>query len=201
MEKFICKECNNQLKLTKGKFIFSFNVECCNNHKIENIDLDDLLNMEKSNQDIFKCKNHKKKNSIHCFDCDEDICFHCYNDIHKGHKIEYLKTLYYNIKQFYLFKTQINKEKRMIDTFISQLIHFQNKFNLYINILKQNIINHHKFICDLINNISEKEFSYIDIKNVEEIFNNDYYKKINFSSILFKTETFIKKYDHLKNIF
>ena len=202
MEKFICKECNNQLKLTKGKFIFSFNVECCNNHKIENIDLDDLLNMEKSNQDIFKCKNHKKKNSIHCFDCDEDICFHCYNDIHKGHKIEYLKTLYYNIKQFYLFKTQINKEKKMIDTFISQLIHFQNKFNLYINILKQNIINHHKFICDLINNISEKEFSYIDIKNVEEIFNNNYYKEINnYSKNLLNCETFIKKYDCLKNIF
>ena len=78
MEKFICKECNNQLKLTKGNFIFSFNLECCNNHKKENIDLDDLLNMKKkSNQDIFKCKNHKKKNLIHCFDCDEDICFHC----------------------------------------------------------------------------------------------------------------------------
>ena len=89
----------------------------------------------------------------------------------------------------------------MIDLFISELIQFQNRFNLYINILKKNILNYHKFRLDIINNMSEKEFSYIDIKNVEEIFNNDYYKKINFSSILFKTETFIKKYDHLKNIF
>ena len=78
-------------------------------------------------------------------------------------------------------------------------MHFQNKFNLYINILKQNIINHHKFICDLINNISEKEFSYIDVKNVEEILNNNYYKEINNYSKNF--ETFIKKYDYLKNIF
>ena len=61
MEKFLCQECNNQLKLKKSNFIFSFNAECCNNHKKENVDLEDLLNMKKSNQDIFKCKNHKKK--------------------------------------------------------------------------------------------------------------------------------------------
>ena len=201
MEKFLCQECNNQLKLKRSNFIFSFNAECCNNHKKENVDLEDLLNMKKSNQDILKCKNHKKKNIIHCFDCDEDICLYCYNNIHKEHKIEYIKNINCSPSNLYLFKNEVNNEKKVIDEFISELIQFQNRFNLYINILKKNILNYHKIRLDLINNISEKEFSYIDIKNVEEIFNNDYYKKINYSLILFKTETFIKKYEHLKNIF
>ena len=201
MEKFLCQECNNQLKLKRSNFIFSFNAECCNNHKKENVDLEDLLNMKKSNQDILKCKNHKKKNIIHCFDCDEDICLYCYNNIHKEHKIEYIKNINCSPSNLYLFKNEVNNEKKVIDEFISELIQFQNRFILYINILKKNILNYHKIRLDLINNISEKEFSYIDIKNVEEIFNNDYYKKINYSLILFKTETFIKKYEHLKNIF
>ena len=63
MEKFLCQECKNPLKIEKGDFIFSFNINCDNAHKFENIDLDELLSMRKSYNNInqFQCKQHKKK--------------------------------------------------------------------------------------------------------------------------------------------
>ena len=75
MFKYVCPECESPLKITEGDFIFSFNINCHNKHKFENIDLDDLLSMRKAfnNINLFQCKKHKKGNLMHCFDCEEDI--------------------------------------------------------------------------------------------------------------------------------
>ena len=86
MEKILCKKCNNQLKIREGDYLFSFNINCCNNHTENNVDLEDLLSQTKYIQEKNECKEHNKKKKIHCFDCDEDICFICFNKLHKNHK-------------------------------------------------------------------------------------------------------------------
>ena len=43
MERIVCEECNKPIKIKDGDFLFSFNTNCYNNHKIININLEDLL--------------------------------------------------------------------------------------------------------------------------------------------------------------
>ena len=60
MNQFCCLTCNNPLKIKNGDYLFSYNIECCNNHISENVDLKDILSTKK--QKNFICENHKKKN-------------------------------------------------------------------------------------------------------------------------------------------
>ena len=111
MEKMFCKICNSQLKINKGDFLFSYNTKCCNNHIQNNIDLDDLLYTKKVED--YKCKEHNKNKTIHCFKCDKDICLYCLNKLHKGHKTEYLNFLNSDYIKIYNFEEKI-KQKRIL---------------------------------------------------------------------------------------
>ena len=114
MKKFLCQTCESPLKIKEGDFIFSFDINCDNEHKLKNIDLDDLLSMRKinNNKNLFLCKIHKKKNKMHCFDCDEDICFFCYQESHKLHKLEYIKNQSLNSYEIFTMKNHLDREKK-----------------------------------------------------------------------------------------
>ena len=90
MERLVCQICDNQLKLKNGGifvFLFSYDINCCNNHIQKNIDLDDLLSQKKV--ETFKCKEHNLNKTIHCFECDEDFCLYGLKEKDKSHKMEY----------------------------------------------------------------------------------------------------------------
>ena len=91
MKNYFCPICDGQLRITEGNYIFTYNINCFNNHKKMNVKLEDLLSYEKAIN--YNCKNHKKPNRIYCYSCNEDICLNCYNELHKNHKIEYLKAI------------------------------------------------------------------------------------------------------------
>jgi hypothetical protein len=85
--------------------------------------------------------------------------------------------------------------------FIGELMHFKNELNLYIEILKSDLQKYYRFKCDLLNNISPKITSYINIENVKNVFVN---KNLEIKKIIksfLSCDAFIQRYDNLKNIF
>ena len=82
LRSFLCPICNELCKIQNGDYLFSYNFECSQGHKQDNLDQEFLLKKRKPKQNIFKCKNHRKKNQIHCYTCNEDICMLCFKDMH-----------------------------------------------------------------------------------------------------------------------
>ena len=167
---FLCSECRNILKVTNGDYLFSYNTKCRNNHIDENIDLEDLLLKYRTNENLYKCKTHKNKTLIYCYDCNEDICLKCLKDLHKGHKNEYLNTIKLNLIEEFNFNYLLKNEKKMIDIFVEKLEYFLNKLKLFIHFLKVNINNEFKFRDELFNKIKNKKiYSYFDIENANTL--------------------------------
>ena len=57
MEHFFCSKCDNPLKIKEGDYLFTYNIECCNNHISKNVDLEDILSTKK--QKSYICESHK----------------------------------------------------------------------------------------------------------------------------------------------
>ena len=162
MKYFSCTTCNNPLKITEGDFIFSYNIECCNNHICKNVDLEDIFSTKREKNYI--CESHKKNKIVHCFNCNEDICFICFKESHTLHNMEYLKLLNYENFEKINFECRLKSDEKYFENFLDELIHFKNQLILYIDILKSDLQKYYKFRCDLINNISPEVTSYINIE-------------------------------------
>ena len=203
MLNYLCPSCSKQLRITNGDYIFSYNIKCSNSHNYENISSEDLLTKKSYNIDsLYKCKNHKKPNIIHCFQCDEDLCFKCLKDYHNNHKFEYLKSFHLDDSEKYNLILKLNKEKKNLSTINSELLNFKNKFNLYLDIIISELNKCYQIRNDLINNISQKDISYIDYQNYKILFEDKSFNLIKENTKKFiKNETFIKKFDSLRNIF
>ena len=199
---FLCPDCNDIYKITDGDYLFSYNLECKQGHKKINLDQDYLLKKRKIKQNIFKCKNHRKRNHIHCFECNEDICILCHKDSHQNHKFEYLKNLNLTTREQYNTKYNMQKQKEILQIFLTELNIFQQKLNLHIETLKEKLKTQYEFRTELFQNISEKNnFSYTDIENFNIYSKNEKYKKIDglLEGFINKPK-FLEKYDYLKNI-
>jgi len=199
MKQFFCPTCDNPIKIKEGDYIFSYNIECCNNHIRENVDIGDILSTRKEKS--YVCENHNKKKIIHCINCNLDICFICYKESHKLHKMEYLKSLNYEEASKISFEIELKEDKKYIDNFIDELNHFKTEFIQYMDILKSDLQKYYKFRCDLINNISPGITSYINIENVKDAFDEKNIKIKNLTGKFLSSNTFIQRYDNLKNIF
>ena len=198
---FLCPECDELCKIKSGDYLFSYNIECSQGHKQTNLDQDFLLKKRKIKKNSFKCKNHHKWNKIHCYSCNEDICFLCYKDLHQNHKFEYLKNLKLGTREEYNNNYNLNKQKEILQIFLTELNTFQIKFDLYIDTLKKKKKNQNEFRSELIKNISETNFSFVDIENFNIHSKNDIYKKIEeFIEGFINKSTFLEKYEYLKGI-
>ena len=198
---FLCPECGELCKIKDGNYLFSYNLECSQGHKEYNIDQEFLLKKRKLKQNSFKCKNHRKRNQIHCYTCNEDICILCLKDNHQKHKYEYLKNLKFGTREEYNNNYNLNKQKEILQIFLNELNTFQIKLNLYIDTIKSQLKQQSKFRTELIKNISENNFSFLDIENFNFHSKNDKYKKIEeFIEIFINKSTFLEKYDNLKKI-
>ena len=199
---FLCPDCKEQLKINSGDFLFTYNIKCPNGHKQLNADLDLILEKRIPKNNSFKCKNHHRKIIFHCFTCNEDICSLCYSDLHKTHEIEYFKKLTLDSRGKYDIEYNFNKQKEILQIFLTELNNFQSKINLYIDIFKSQLKKQYEFRKEIINNIIGSKISYIDIENFTLHSNSDSYKKIDESLSKFINKvTFLDKYDYLKNIF
>ena len=201
LRSFLCPECGELCKIHDGDYLFSYNLECSQGHKQYNLDQEFLLKKRKLKQNSFKCKNHRKRNQIHCYTCNEDICILCYKDIHQSHKYEYLKNLKFGTREEYNNNYNLNKQKEILQIFLTELNTFQIKFNLYIDTLKSQLKQQNEFRTELIKNISENNFSFLDIENFNVHSKNEKYKKIEeFIELFINKSTFLEKYDNLKGI-
>ena len=201
LRSFLCPECGELCSIHDGDYLFSYNLECSQGHKQYNLDQEFLLKKRKLKQNSFKCKNHRKRNQIHCYTCNEDICILCYKDIHQSHKYEYLKNLKFGTREEYNNNYNLNKQKEILQIFLTELNTFQIKFNLYIDTLKSQLKQQNEFRTELIKNISENNFSFLDIENFNVHSKNDKYKKIEeFIELFINKSTFLEKYDNLKGI-
>ena len=198
MNQFCCSTCNNPLKIKNGDYIFAYNTECCNNHISKNVEIEDILSTLK--QKSFICESHKKKNIIHCFNCDVDICFLCYKESHKLHKIEYLKSLNYDQICRNSFENDLKEDKKYIESFIVELMHFKSQLNLFIDVLKSNLLKFLKFRCDLVNNTFLDNSPYINIENAKN-FDKNFIEMKNLIRKFLYSDVFVKRYDNLKSIF
>ena len=199
---FLCPDCNNELKIYKGDYLFTYNIECANSHKQSNIDIELILEKRKAKQSLFRCKNHRKKLLIHCFTCNEDICSLCLNDLHKTHEIQYFRDLTLDSRGQYNMEYNLNKQKEILQIFLTELNILQSKINLYINTFKSQLKKQYEFRNELINNITGNNISYIDIENYRLHSNSNTHRKIdeNINKFINKGK-FLDKYDYLKNIF
>ena len=196
-----CSLCERQLKLNKGDYLFTYNTKCENNHENKNIDLDDLF--AKNDKKLsYDCKIHSKKIKIHCFDCNKDICLTCYKDSHKNHKMEYLISLGVGlIKQFDL-EYIIKREKKILTIFSSELKNFKEKFLSYLDNFESKLNKEIELRQKIMNIILQKNLTYIDIENAQEILSDESFNIINNCINNFcKCKTFIKKYDYMRDIF
>ena len=66
----------------------------------------------------------------------------CFKDMHNDHKIEYLKNLKLGTREEYNNNYNLNKQKEILQIFLTELNIFQSKFNLYIDTLKENLKTH-----------------------------------------------------------
>ena len=201
LRSFLCPNCDELCKINNGDYLFSYNIECLYGHKQTNLEQEFLLMKRKVKQNIFKCKNHRKKNQIHCYTCNEDICILCFKDMHQNHKYEYLKNLKLGTREEYNNNYNLNKQKEILQIFLTELNAFQAKFDLYIDILKEKLKKQNEFKFELFKNISENNFSFIDIENFKKKKKNDIYKKMeDFMEKFINQNTFLEKYEYLKNI-
>ena len=201
LRSFLCPNCDELCKINNGDYLFSYNIECLYGHKQTNLEQEFLLMKRKVKQNIFKCKNHRKKNQIHCYTCNEDICILCFKDMHQNHKYEYLKNLKLGTREEYNNNYNLNKQKEILQIFLTELNAFQAKFDLYIDILKEKLKKQNEFKFELFKNISENNFSFIDIENFNKKKKNDIYKKMeDFMEKFINQNTFLEKYEYLKNI-
>ena len=201
LRSFLCPNCDELCKINNGDYLFSYNIECLYGHKQTNLEQEFLLMKRKVKQNIFKCKNHRKKNQIHCYTCNEDICILCFKDMHQNHKYEYLKNLKLGTREEYNNNYNLNKQKEILQIFLTELNAFQAKFDLYIDILKEKLKKQNEFKFELFKNISENNFSFIDIENFNINSKNDIYKKMeDFMEKFINQNTFLEKYEYLKNI-
>ena len=201
LRSFLCPNCDELCKVNNGDYLFSYNIECLYGHKQTNLEQEFLLMKRQVKQNIFKCKNHRKKNQIHCYTCNEDICILCFKDMHQNHKYEYLKNLKLGTREEYDNNYNLNKQKEILQIFLTELNAFQAKFDLYIDILKEKLKKQNEFKFELFKNISENNFSFIDIENFNINSKNDIYKKMeDFMEKFINQNTFLEKYEYLKNI-
>ena len=199
---FLCPDCNNELKIYKGDYLFTYNIECPNGHKQSNIDIDLILEKRKAKQSLFRCKNHRKKILIHCFTCNEDLCSLCLSDLHKTHEIQYFKDLTLDSRGKYNIEFNLNKQKEILQIFLTELNILQSKINLYINNFMSQLKKQYEFRNELINNITGNNTSYIDIENFRLLSNSDTHKNIDETINKFINKVkFLEKYDYLRNIF
>ena len=112
MKHFFCLTCNIPIKIKEGDYLFTYNIECCNNHIRENVDLEGILSTKK--EQTYICENHKKKNIIHCFDWNADLCLFCYKEFHNSHKMGYLRALNYEKIESIILKKSWLKKKNVI---------------------------------------------------------------------------------------
>ena len=199
---FLCPECSCQLKINEGDFLFTYNIECSNGHKQSNADLDLILEKRMPKNNSFRCKNHHRKITLHCFTCKEDICSLCYSDLHKTHEIEYFKRLTLDSRGKYDIEYNLNKQKEILQIFLTELNNFQSKINLYIDTFKYQFKKQYEFRTEIINNVIGAKTSFVDIENFRLHSNCDAYKKIdeNINKFINKTK-FLEKYEFLKNLF
>ena len=201
LRSFLCPNCDELCKVNNGDYLFSYNIECLYGHKQTNLEQEFLLMKRQVKQNIFKCKNHRKKNQIHCYTCNEDICILCFKDMHQNHKYEYLKNLKLGTREEYNNDYNLNNQKEILQIFLTELNAFQAKFDLYIDILKEKLKKQNEFKFELFKNISENNFSFIDIENFNINSKNDIYKKMeDFMEKFINQNTFLEKYEYLKNI-
>ena len=197
---YLCDICLTQLKIQKGKYLFSFNTECINGHKISDIPLINLLSKKKENNNIPKCEKHKQILNYLCKTCNnKDICSDCYNEEHNKHEADFIS----NIKDIEIKNLKCDKIllilKNINESFFKELDTFQNEVNLCIKNLKSLIQSHYDFLYQIAN--KNKNLTFFDIENIKNLFDiKNYEKNFEIYKKFALCENFFEKYDYFKYI-
>ena len=196
MKNFLCQVCNENLRISEGNYMFTYNINCPNNHFKQNIEYDELLSRMKVNNYLNKCKIHRLNKKTRCFKCEKDICLRCLNNFHKDHKIEYLNNLKLGKIEIFEINEILEKEEK----FINELLIFQEKLNSYINNLINDLQKCNQLKTILLNNSLQNNILYFDIENVKYIHKNLNKELLNLKSNFISRKPFIEKYDIFKEI-
>ena len=200
MKNFLCQVCNENLRISEGNYMLTYNINCPNNHFKQNVEFDELLSRRKVNNYLNKCKIHRLNKKIRCLECEKDICLRCLNNFHKGHKIEYLNNLKLGEDEIFKINEILKKEENIINNFIHEVLIFQEKLNSYINNLINDLKKYHQLKTILFNNSLQKNICYFDIENAKYIHKNLNKELLNLKSNFISNTKFIEKYDIFKEI-
>ena len=135
---FICRECESLL--CSNCFIFDEHIKK---------DINNLIVEDK------KCLKHKKEINHYCINCKKYLCYNCIkfdkiNNIHKNHKIRNLFELTPSNNNINDLINKINNNSKHYDDVINSINTWQEKINLKVNELKQNLRKGIEFCKNLI---------------------------------------------------
>ena len=168
---YLCDLCESQLEISHDKNLFTYEIKCSKCHRIQNININNLLLKKKVNEKVFICKDHKKAFIYHCLTCKEDICLYCSQDLHNNHKKEFLRSLKKDeINNHKCDKILLNL-KKIIDIFLKELDYFKNEIIENINFIKSLIQKEYELISEIADINNELCLTSINIKNITNLIN------------------------------
>ena len=141
-------------------------------------------------ESFFFCENHAKDRfDSYCLDCHKNLCFQCYSDHNKKHKlIEFKTILPESGLKFDEFEKSFNGFKKDIDNFINILNKVKNNLSIYCKLSK-----------DIKNNYNTKNRNYQIIKSAKNI--NRYNIELTEEMDRIKNEKDIDKFNSILKLY
>ena len=170
--KIICGLCNSNKNETFHNQFYRCNtckINICPLCKSNHDKKHNIIDYDSKN---YICENHNGIYNLYCKDCNKDLCMHCENE-HNNHEIISFGKVIPNIdnikNEMKELKEKLDKLKSDIKEMINILTKTTENLEFYYNISNE-----------IINNYDNKKINFAKLNNINNIFNNNIIKDINY---------------------
>ena len=174
-----CPKCSEPCRIKIENYLIKL-FDCKNNHKTENIELDQIgkiLNEINQNQIIennkkfYICEEHQNPYTDYCTNCKLNICSSCKVQ-HMNHNIQTYSGIKPNIDEIKNKMKGIKKAMNLLDVHIQEIIK-------YLNNVKENMDIYYDIYNNIINNYDENKKNYEILQSLIDINNDNIIEEIN----------------------
>ena len=163
-----CPKCSEPCRIKIENYLIKL-FDCKNNHKTENIELDQLKKMQnkigiENDKKFYICELHQNPYTDYCTNCKINICSSCKVQ-HMNHNIQSFNEIKPNIVEIKNKMNEMKKTIDLLDVHIKEIIKCLNN-------VKENMDIYYEIYNNIINNYDENKNYYEVLQNLIDI-NND----------------------------
>ena len=163
-----CPKCSEPCRIKIENYLIKL-FDCKNNHKTENIELDQLKKMQnkigiENDKKFYICELHQNPYTDYCTNCKINICSSCKVQ-HMNHSIQSFNEIKPNIVEIKNKMNEMKKTIDLLDVHIKEIIKCLNN-------VKENMDIYYEIYNNIINNYDENKNNYEVLQNLIDI-NND----------------------------